>query len=264
MRLYPLPPAEPASTTRTYPSSLSDAEWGVLQPLVQHPATPGRKHPLRVVIDAIRYLVRTGCAWRLLPGDFPPPGTVYWWFAKWAADGTLERIHDGCASGSVWQPVAEQRRRRRSSTPSRSARPIPCHGPAAAGTPARRSTAASGTWQWTPQGCCRPCWSLRPACRTATPAGRYCGACAPATGASGWSGPMVATPASWSRGRRACCTWRWRSCGSTLASRPLRCWPAGGWWSGRLPGSASIAAVSATTSACPLIMPRWSPGPWSP
>jgi transposase len=77
----------------------------------------------------------------------------------------------GGASGSVWQPVAEQRRRRRSSTPSRSARPIPCHGPAAAGTPARRSTAASGTWQWTPWGCCWSCWSLRPACRTATPAG---------------------------------------------------------------------------------------------
>jgi transposase len=99
MRLYPLVPAEPTPTTRTYPSSLSDAEWAVLQPLVQRPATPqgGRppKHPLRVIIDAIRYLVRTGCAWRLLPRDFPPPGTVYWWFAKWAADGTLERIHDG-------------------------------------------------------------------------------------------------------------------------------------------------------------------------
>jgi putative transposase len=46
-------------------------------------------------VDAIRYLVRTGCAWRLLPADFPPPGTVYWWFARWAADGTLDRVHDG-------------------------------------------------------------------------------------------------------------------------------------------------------------------------
>ncbi|HEY5984883.1 MAG TPA: IS5 family transposase [Streptosporangiaceae bacterium] len=99
MTLYrPAPaPAEPTPTTRAYPSSLTDAEWALLQPLVQRPATPrgGRppKHPLRQIIDAIRYLVRTGCAWRLLPRDFPPPGTVYWWFAKWAADGTLERIH---------------------------------------------------------------------------------------------------------------------------------------------------------------------------
>jgi transposase len=102
MRLYrfALAPAalRPYPTTRAYPSSLTDAEWAVLQPLVQPSARPqgGRppKHPLRQIIDAIRYLVRTGCAWRLLPRDFPPPGTVYWWFAKWAADGTLERVHD--------------------------------------------------------------------------------------------------------------------------------------------------------------------------
>ena len=97
MRLYPLAPA-PAATTRAYPSSLSNAEWAVLQPLVRRPATPqgGRppKHPLRAIVDAIRYLVRTGCAWRLLPRDFPPPGAVYWWVAKWAADGTLARLHD--------------------------------------------------------------------------------------------------------------------------------------------------------------------------
>jgi transposase len=97
MRLYPLP-AAPAATTRAYPTSLSDAEWAVLAPLLQRPATPkgGRppKHPLRAIVDAIRYLVRSGCAWRLLPHEFPPPGTVYWWFAKWAADGTLTRLHD--------------------------------------------------------------------------------------------------------------------------------------------------------------------------
>jgi transposase len=98
--LYPLTPApaEPTPRTRTYASSLSDAEWAVLRPLVQRPAAPqgGRppKHPLRAIIDAIRYLVRSGCAWRLLPRDFPPQGTVYWWFAKWAADGTLARLHD--------------------------------------------------------------------------------------------------------------------------------------------------------------------------
>jgi len=101
MRLYRLAPVptELTPTTRAYASSLTDAEWAVLQPLVPRPATPqgGRppKYSPRRIIDAIRYLVRSGCAWRLLPRDFPPPGTVYWWFAKWAADGTLERIHDG-------------------------------------------------------------------------------------------------------------------------------------------------------------------------
>jgi transposase len=76
-RLYPLAP-KPAALTRAYPSSLTDAEWAVLAPLVQRPASPqgGRppKYPLRQIIDAIRYLVRSGCAWRLLPHDFPPPG----------------------------------------------------------------------------------------------------------------------------------------------------------------------------------------------
>src|SRR5262245_32860878 len=100
MRLYSIAaaPAESAPATGPYPSSLSDAEWAVLAPLLQRPATPrgGRppKHPLRAIVDAIRYLVGTGCAWRLLPHEFPPPGTVSWWFAKWAADGTLQRLHD--------------------------------------------------------------------------------------------------------------------------------------------------------------------------
>jgi transposase len=69
MRWYPLAPAEPTPTSGAYPSWLSDAEWAVLQPLLQRPATPqgGRppKHPLRVIVDAIRYLVRSGCAWRV-------------------------------------------------------------------------------------------------------------------------------------------------------------------------------------------------------
>lgn len=102
MPLYPLAPQPAAPTPRAqsanYPSSMTDAEWAVIEPLVARPAGPhgGRppKHPLRAVIDAIRYLVRSGGAWRLLPGDFPPWQTVYWWFATWTADGVLDRVHD--------------------------------------------------------------------------------------------------------------------------------------------------------------------------
>jgi putative transposase len=46
------------------------------------------------VVDAIRYLVHNGCVWRALPADFPPWRTVYGWFARWAADGTMDRVHD--------------------------------------------------------------------------------------------------------------------------------------------------------------------------
>jgi putative transposase len=51
-------------------------------------------HARREVVDAIRYLVHNGCVWRALPADFPPWRTVYGFFARWAADGTLDRIHD--------------------------------------------------------------------------------------------------------------------------------------------------------------------------
>jgi transposase len=52
------------------------------------------KHPWRRIVDAIFYVVRTGCAWRQLPKDFAPWPTVYWYFTRWHGDGTVERIHD--------------------------------------------------------------------------------------------------------------------------------------------------------------------------
>ena len=80
MRLYRLAPAptELTPTTRAYASSLTDAEWAVLQPLVPRPATPqgGRppKYSPRRIIDAIRYLVRSGCAWRAAAPRHPAAG----------------------------------------------------------------------------------------------------------------------------------------------------------------------------------------------
>lgn len=52
------------------------------------------KHPRRRIVDAIFYVVRTGCAWRQLPKDFAPWPTVYWYFTWWHDDGAVERIHD--------------------------------------------------------------------------------------------------------------------------------------------------------------------------
>jgi len=49
---------------------------------------------LRRVLDAILYVTRSGCAWRLLPGDFPPWQTVYGYFRRWTLDGTWQRVHD--------------------------------------------------------------------------------------------------------------------------------------------------------------------------
>jgi putative transposase len=65
------------------------------EPLLPAPKAPGcpRIHPLREVLDAIFYVVKSGCAWRLLPHDFPPWKTVYHYFRFWRLDGTWKRMH---------------------------------------------------------------------------------------------------------------------------------------------------------------------------
>ena len=51
-------------------------------------------HARRVIVDAILYVNRTGCAWRYLPKDFPPWRAVYGYFAAWRDNGTLQQVHD--------------------------------------------------------------------------------------------------------------------------------------------------------------------------
>ena len=81
---------------RAYQSDLSDKEWEVLKPHLPVPQASGRLrlHPLREILDAIFYVVRGGCAWRLLPHDFPPWKTVYHYFRLWRIDGTWGRMHE--------------------------------------------------------------------------------------------------------------------------------------------------------------------------
>lgn len=85
----------PSSPAR-YPSDLTDAQWALVGPLLPAPPVEGRaeRHPRREIVNAILYVVRTGCAWRQLPRDFPPWQTVYWHFRRWRADGTVDRLHD--------------------------------------------------------------------------------------------------------------------------------------------------------------------------
>jgi transposase len=81
--------------TQQYPSDLTDEQWALVEPLI--PVYPGgrpRKTPMRDVLDAVLYLVRTGCQWRYLPKDFPPKSTVWGYFDEWRYNGTLELIHD--------------------------------------------------------------------------------------------------------------------------------------------------------------------------
>jgi len=83
-------------TRRAYPTDLTDEQWHVLEPMIPPEKYGGRPRTvsMREVVDAILYIVRTGCQWRNLPHDFPPWGTVSWYFWLWSNDGTWTRIHD--------------------------------------------------------------------------------------------------------------------------------------------------------------------------
>lgn len=80
---------------KAYPTDLNDKEWTVIEPYVPKPKTGGRpaEHTRREIINAIAYVLRSGCAWRLMSHDLPPWSTVYDYFRQWRIDGTWERIN---------------------------------------------------------------------------------------------------------------------------------------------------------------------------
>jgi transposase len=75
---------------------VTDAQWALIEPLLPLPKWLGRPelYSRRSIVDAILYVVRTGCSWRQLPVDFPPRQTVYWYFVRWNERGVTERIVD--------------------------------------------------------------------------------------------------------------------------------------------------------------------------
>lgn len=81
-----------------YDTDLSDEQWALIEPLLPPPVDrpDGRKRTVeqREVVNGILYVLRTGCAWRLLPHDLPNWGTVYHYFRIYRLDGTWRRIHD--------------------------------------------------------------------------------------------------------------------------------------------------------------------------
>jgi len=79
----------------TYQTDLSDAEWAVLEPHLPGSLATGRPrlHSRRDILNAIFYIVRSGCAWRLLPHDLPPWKTVYHYFRLWRLNGLWARLN---------------------------------------------------------------------------------------------------------------------------------------------------------------------------
>jgi putative transposase len=98
LRRYPktrrtrvITPRPATGSRQPYDTDLTDEQWEMIKPLL---TTKDSDTDHRAVLDAILYRLRTGCAWRLLPHDFPRWGTVYDIYRLWRQDGTIDRVHD--------------------------------------------------------------------------------------------------------------------------------------------------------------------------
>ena len=131
-----------------YDSDLTDEEWALIASLIPPAKRGGGKRTvnIREIVNAIFYVLWTGCQWKALPKDLPPKSTAHWYLTLWNWDGTLERIHH-----ALYLAVREQEGRKPSPTAaiidSQSAKGAPKGGVRL--TPkalmrARKSPAASG------------------------------------------------------------------------------------------------------------------------
>ncbi len=84
-----------ASIPSVQPGPDTDQERALLEPIFDGTGRPGRpaEWSRRRILEAVSYVVRTGCAWRMLPQDFPPWQTAYSCFRRWRDDGHLEQMH---------------------------------------------------------------------------------------------------------------------------------------------------------------------------
>src|SRR5512132_2401690 len=113
-------------TGQRYASDLTDREWAVIEPFMPAPKRLGRPREtdLRAVLDAILYIARSECQWRMLPKDFPPFTTVQGYFYDWRDSGLFERINfellrqardtaGRAPSPSAGEPIGQDHRKRR-------------------------------------------------------------------------------------------------------------------------------------------------------
>ena len=96
-------PCSPVYAGSLYPCDLTDAEWALLAPLLPAPARRGRPRawPLRLLVNALFYVLRTGCAWRYLPREYPPWQTTYATFRQWRLHGVWQQVHEALRRASA-------------------------------------------------------------------------------------------------------------------------------------------------------------------
>jgi transposase len=141
------------STRIPYPTDLTGPQWAQVSRFVPAPKKGGRpaKYDRREIVNALLYVVRTGCQWRAMPHDLPPWRITYWYFMQWKKDGTFDRLLDELR-GDLRVALGRQRQPSAAVLDSQSVKTTEKGGPAAT-TPARRWPAASGTSSSMPSAC---------------------------------------------------------------------------------------------------------------
>src|SRR4051812_48196378 len=139
---------------KPYSSDVTDRQWRLIEPLIPRERPGGRYRSvnMREVVNGILYLNRSGCSWRLLPREFPPWGTVHYYYRRFRLDGSWQYIHD---------KLPERVRREDGRKPTPSAAVIDSQsiktaaaqkGGRMATTRARKSRVESGIWSSTHWG----------------------------------------------------------------------------------------------------------------
>jgi len=85
---------------KKYETDLTDEQWEIIEPFIPPPKQGGRPRTIEVreAVNAIFYISKSGCQWRMLPNDFPKWESVYGYFAAWKKNGTWKKIHDAIRS----------------------------------------------------------------------------------------------------------------------------------------------------------------------
>lgn len=151
-------------TTRTpYPTDLTDTQWEQIAPLLQRPKPKGGRPvevDLREIVNALLYLNRTGCQWRMIPREFPKKGAVRYYFDKWTEDGTLIQINDHLRE--MVRTALE-----REPTPSigvldsQSVKTTEAGGDCGYDAGKKKSRGANAKFWWTRTGCCSAPWCMQ-------------------------------------------------------------------------------------------------------
>jgi putative transposase len=139
---------------KPYPTDLTHREWTLIEPYVPAAKRGGRPehYPKREILNGIFYIVRGGCAWRLLPHDFPPWQIVYHYFWVWRQDGTWPLMHD-LLRGDVRVATGKRRQPSAGIIDSQSVKTTETGGSAAL-TRTNRSKAANATSSSIRSVCC--------------------------------------------------------------------------------------------------------------